>query len=141
MRTLITGLGEVVSGDIAAPLVDADSILIEDGRFSAIGRGLDTDADTVIDAKGATAFPGLIDSHVHPVFGDWTPRQRTVDFIESGLHGGITSMISAGEVHLPGRPKDIVGLKALAIVASRAYANARPAGVKMHAGAPILELG
>jgi enamidase len=141
MRTLITGLGEVVSGDIAAPLVDADSILIEDGRFVAIGRGLDEDTDTVIDAKGATAFPGLIDSHVHPVFGDWTPRQRTVDFIESGLHGGVTTMISAGEVHLPGRPKDVVGLKALAIVAQRAFTNVRPAGVKVRAGAPILEQG
>jgi enamidase len=141
MRTLITGLGEVVSGDIAAPLLDADSILIEDGRFAAIGRGLDEEADTVIDARGATAFPGLIDSHVHPVFGDWTPRQRTVDFIESGLHGGVTTMISAGEVHLPGRPKDIVGLKALAIVAQRAFTNVRPAGVKVRAGAPILELG
>ena len=141
MRTLITGLGEVVSGDIAAPLLDADSILIEDGRIAAIGRGIDEDADVVIDGKGATAFPGLIDSHVHPVFGDWTPRQRTSDFIESELHGGVTSMISAGEVHLPGRPKDIVGLKALAIVAVRAFANVRPAGVKVHAGAPILELG
>jgi enamidase len=141
MKTLITGLGEVVSGDIAEPRLDADSILIEDGRFAAIGRGLDTVADVVIDGNGATAFPGLIDSHVHPVFGDWTPRQRTVDFIESGLHGGVTTMISAGEVHLPGRPKDIVGLKALAIVAQRAFSNVRPAGVKVRAGAPILEQG
>ena len=141
MRTLITGLGEVVSGDITAPRLDADSILIEDGRFAAVGRGLGGDADVVIDANGATAFPGLIDSHVHPVFGDWTPRQRTVDFIESGLHGGVTTMISAGEVHLPGRPKDIVGLKALAIVAQRAFSNVRPAGVKVRAGAPILEQG
>ncbi len=141
MRTLVTGLSEVVTGDVAAPLADADSLLIEDGRFVAIGRGVDEDADVVIDANGATAFPGLIDSHVHPVFGDWTPRQRTSDFIESGLHGGVTTAISAGEVHLPGRPKDIVGLKALAIVAQRAYANLRPAGVKVRAGAPILELG
>jgi enamidase len=141
MKTLITGLGEVVSGDIAEPRLDADSILIEDVRFAAIGRGLDTVADVVIDGNGATAFPGLIDSHVHPVFGDWTPRQRTVDFIESGLHGGVTTMISAGEVHLPGRPKDIVGLKALAIVAQRAFSNVRPAGVKVRAGAPILEQG
>jgi enamidase len=141
MRTLVIGLSQVVSGDIAAPLLDADSLLIEDGRFTAIGRGLVEDADVVVDARGAAAFPGLIDSHVHPVFGDWTPRQRTTDFIESGLHGGVTTMISAGEVHLPGRPKDIVGLKALAIVAQRAYANLRPAGVKVRAGAPILELG
>lgn len=141
MRVLIRNIGQIVSGDIARPLLDGDSISAADGKIVAVGRGLDDDADTVIDARGSTVVPGLIDSHCHPVFGDFTPRQRTVDFIESGLHGGITSMISAGEVHLPGRPKDIVGLKALAIVASRAYANARPAGVKMHAGAPILELG
>jgi enamidase len=141
MRTLITGLGAVASGDLAAPLADADSILVEDGRIAAVGRGIDEDADIVIESRGVMAFPGLIDSHVHPVFGDWTPRQRTTDFIESELHGGVTSMISAGEVHLPGRPKDVVGLKALAIVAVRAYANVRPAGVKVHAGAPILELG
>jgi len=138
---MIRNIGQIVSGDIARPLLDGDSILAADGKILAVGRGLDDDADTVIDARGSTVVPGLIDSHCHPVFGDFTPRQRTMDFIESGLNGGITSMISAGEVHLPGRPKDIVGLKALAIVASKAYANVRPAGVKMHAGAPILELG
>ncbi len=141
MRTLIKNIGQIVSGDIARPLVDGDSLLMADGKIHSIGRGLDGEADTVIDAKGTTVIPGLIDSHCHPVFGDFTPRQRTVDFIDSGLNGGITTMISAGEVHLPGRPKDIVGLKALAIVAAKAYANLRPAGVKMHGGAPILELG
>jgi enamidase len=141
MRTLIKNIGQIVSGNIEAPLPDADSVLIADGKFHTVGRGLDADADTVIDAKGSTLIPGLIDSHCHPVFGDFTPRQRTMDFIESGLHGGLTTMISAGEVHLPGRPKDIVGLKALAIVAAKASANLRPAGVKVHGGAPILELG
>jgi enamidase len=141
MRTLIKSIGQLVSGDIERPLLDADSVLIADGKFHTVGRGLDGDADIVIDAKGSTLIPGLIDSHCHPVFGDFTPRQRTMDFIESGLNGGLTTMISAGEVHLPGRPKDIVGLKALAIVAAKAYANLRPAGVKVHGGAPILELG
>ncbi|HEY5726662.1 MAG TPA: amidohydrolase family protein, partial [Methylomirabilota bacterium] len=141
MRTLIKNIGQVVSGDIERPLLDADSVMITDGVFTAVGRGLDADADAVIDAKGSTLIPGLIDSHCHPVFGDFTPRQRTMDFIESGLHGGLTTMISAGEVHLPGRPKDVVGLKALAIVAAKASANLRPAGVKVHGGAPILELG
>lgn len=141
MKTLISNIGQIVSGDIARPLLDGDSIVAADGKIVAVGRGLDDDADTVIDARGSTVIPGLIDSHCHPVFGDFTPRQRAIDFIESGLNGGITTMISAGEVHLPGRPKDIVGLKALAIVAAKAYANARPAGVKVHAGAPILELG
>ncbi|MBI3629369.1 MAG: amidohydrolase family protein [Candidatus Rokubacteria bacterium] len=141
MRTLVRNIGQLVSGDIARPLLDADSVLIEDGVIAAVGKGLDDGADTVIDARGTTVMPGLIDSHVHPVFGDFTPRQRTVDFIESAMHGGVTTAISAGEVHLPGRPKDVVGLKALAIVAAKAYGNFRPGGVKVHAGAPILELG
>jgi enamidase len=141
LKTLIRNIGQIVSGDIAGPLLDGDSIVVDGSKIVAVGRGLDDDAETVVDARGSTVVPGLIDSHCHPVFGDFTPRQRTIDFIESGLNGGITTMISAGEVHLPGRPKDIVGLKALAIVAAKAYANQRPAGVKVHAGAPILELG
>jgi enamidase len=141
MKVVIKNIGDVVSGDITRPRLDADSLVIADGRIAAIGRGLDDDADTVIDARGTTVMPGLIDSHVHPVFGDFTPRQRTVDFIDSAMNGGVTTAISAGEAHLPGRPKDIVGLKALAIVAAKAYANFRPGGVKVHAGAPILEQG
>lgn len=145
MRTLIRNLGHIATGDITRPLADGDSILIEDGRITSVGweRAIAVDGalDQVIDAHQTTAFPGLIDSHAHPVFGDFTPRQRTIDFIESGLHGGVTTVMSAGEVHLPGRPRDVVGLKALAIVAVKSYENLRPAGVKVHAGAPILELG
>ncbi len=141
MKTLIRNIGQLLSGDIARPVLDADSILIKDGVIAGVGKRLDDDADTVIDARGTTVMPGLIDSHIHPVFGDFTPRQRAVDFIDSAMNGGVTTAISAGEVHLPGRPKDIVGLKALAIVAAKAYANFRPGGVKVHAGAPILELG
>jgi len=141
VRTLVRNIGVVVSGDVRRPVLDADSLVLRDGLIAAVGRGLDDDADTIIDARGTTVMPGLIDSHVHPVFGDFTPRQRTVDFLESGMHGGVTTAISAGEVHLPGRPKDVVGLKALAIVAAKAYASFRPGGVKVEAGAPILELG
>ncbi|HEX7345615.1 MAG TPA: amidohydrolase family protein [Candidatus Limnocylindrales bacterium] len=143
MRTLITGIGQIVSGDIQAPLIDGDSILIVDGRIDAVGQGVAAteDVDTVIDARGSTVIPGLIDSHAHPTIGDFTPRQRTIDFIESELHGGVTTVISAGEPHVPGRPKDVVGLKALAIAVAKAYAGFRPGGVKVRAGAPILEQG
>jgi enamidase len=50
-------------------------------------------------------------------------------------------MVSAGEVHMPGRPKDIVGLKAMAIFAQRAFTAFRPGGVKVLAGAPVIEHG
>jgi enamidase len=57
------------------------------------------------------------------------------------MHGGVTTMISAGEVHTPGRPKDVVGLKAMAIFAQRAFHAFRPGGVKIHGGAPVIEHG
>ena len=91
--------------------------------------------------RARRSSPGLIDSHVHPVAGDWTPRQNQLGWIDSCLHGGVTTMISAGEVHTPGRPRDIVGLKALAITAQRSFSAFRPSGVKVHAGAPVIEHG
>src|SRR3990170_2414646 len=125
-KGLIRNIGIIVSGDLERPFCDGDAVLIVDGKITAVGREKELDAagaDTIIDAMGTTLIPGLIDSHIHPVFGDFTPRQRTVDFLDSELNGGVTTMISAGEVHVPGRPRDIIGLKALAVAAARAYAN------------------
>src|SRR6266542_6102949 len=116
MPTLaITNIGALVSGDLERGLLEADTVVCKDGRISQIGSGLDVrDAEVIVDAHGTTVIPGLIDSHCHVVLGDYTPRQKTVDFLESYVHGGITSAISAGEIHAPGRPKDAAGVKALA---------------------------
>jgi enamidase len=143
-KLVIGNIGFLLSGDLDRPILDADTIVAENGRIAAIGKAKDLDtagARTVIDAKGTALAPGLIDSHVHPVFGDWTPRQSQLNWIDSFLHGGVTTMISAGEVHLPGRPRDVVGVKALAITAQRAFEAFRPGGVKVHAGAPVIEKG
>ncbi len=143
-KVVIRNIGLLLSGDIDKPILDADTIVVFDGVIVGVGRSADLDTDEpdlLIDARQTCVCPGLIDSHVHPVFGDWTPRQNQLGWIESTMNGGVTTMISAGEVHLPGRPKDIVGLKALAITAQRAFDNFRPGGVKVLAGAPIIEKG
>lgn len=143
-KLAIRNIGLILSGDIGNPILAGDSVLVENGKISAVGRAKDLDldgADTVIDAQGVTLAPGLIDSHVHPVAGDWTPRQNQIGWIDSSLHGGVTTMISAGEVHMPGRPKDVTGLKAMAIFHQRAFAAFRPGGVKVHGGAPVIEPG
>ena len=143
-KLVIRNIGLLLSGDLERPLLDGDTLVANEGKIAAIGSAKDLDltgAHVTVDAKGSAVCPGLIDSHVHPVFGDWTPRQNQFNWIESFLHGGVTTMISAGEVHLPGRPKDIVGLKALAVTAQRTFTNLRPAGVKVLAGAPVLEQG
>jgi enamidase len=143
-KLVVRNIGLLLSGAMENPILDADTIVAENGKIVAIGRAKDVDqegATTMVDANGTTVTPGLIDSHVHPVAGEWTPRQNQIGWIDSSLHGGVTTMISAGEVHMPGRPKDIVGLKAMAIFAQRSFANLRPGGVKVHAGAPVIEPG
>jgi enamidase len=141
-KLVIRNIGLLLSGDLAKPILEADTVIATDGLITAVGKEKDCDierANRVVDAKGTTVAPGLIDSHVHPVFGDWTPRQSQLGWIDSSLHGGVTTMISAGEVHLPGRPTDILGLKSLAITAQRAFSAFRPGGVKVIAGAPVAE--
>ncbi|MPY68935.1 MAG: amidohydrolase family protein [Alphaproteobacteria bacterium] len=142
-KLVVRNVGLMLSGALEAPILEADALIAEDGKIAAFGREKDLNtagADLMIDAKGTALCPGLIDSHVHPVAGDWTPRQSQMNWIDSSMHGGVTTMISAGEAHFPGRPKDPVGVVALAIAVQRSF-SAWPGKVKMHAGAPILEKG
>ncbi|KPQ05888.1 MAG: enamidase [Rhodobacteraceae bacterium HLUCCA12] len=137
-RLLIRNIGLLLTGDLNQPIMDADCLLIEDGVIAGFSAEA---ADSEIDAQGCAVMPGLIDSHAHPVFGDWTPRQNQIGWVEMNVNGAVTSFLSAGEVHLPGRPKDAEGVKALAMVAQRCFANFRPVGAKVIAGAPVPELG
>ena len=142
MDLAIINISGIVSGSIAEPHIGGDTVTVRGGLIAEIGAAGDLDTagfEHVIDANGCMLAPGLIDSHVHVVVGDYTPRQNTLGFIDSCLHGGVTSMVSAGEVHLPGRPKTAAGLKALAIVAAQSYANFRPSGVKVLGGGLILD--
>src|SRR4030081_2685744 len=143
-KLVVRNIGLLLSGALEKPILDADTIVAENGKITAIGRLKDVDtegATTIVDANGTTVAPGLIDSHVHPVAGDWTPRQNQMGWIDSYLHGGVTTMVSAGEVHTPGRPRDIVGVKAMAIFAQRIFTTFRPGGVRIHGGAPVIEHG
>ncbi|MDR7483269.1 MAG: amidohydrolase [Armatimonadota bacterium] len=142
--TAIVNIGTIVTGRLEAPFADGDAVLMVDGTIAAIGRRADLDLERavlVIDAGGATLVPGLIDSHCHVVIGDYTPRQKTVDFLESYVHGGITRVISPSEVHAPGRPRDPAGVKALALAAQRCFLHYRPGGMTVHGGSVILEPG
>lgn len=141
----LTGAGTILSGDWRQPVIEgADTVIVRDGLISAVGRGEDLRAEIeaserVVDAAGTTVAPGLIDSHCHVVLGDYTPRQKTVDFLASYVHGGITSVVSPGEIHAPGRPSSASGVKALAIAAKECFDNFRPNGMTVHAGAVVLE--
>ncbi len=89
-------------------------------------------------------MPGLIDGHVHPVFGEWTPAQDAIGWIGNYLHGGTTTMVSAGELHTPGLDytnltPDLV--TSLAEVMRATTGRVRWSGVKLHAGTVLLVPG
>ena len=140
---LIKNIGTLVTGQLESPLRQADSIFIKDGLVQTIGNGLNQAADQTIDANGITAIPGLIDSHSHPTIGEYTPAQNSLGWITNYMHGGVTALISAGELHLPGLPlpPDARTALSVAIVTKKCYDNLRPSGVKVHAGTLLLVPG
>jgi enamidase len=144
MKIALVNIGTLISGDWRAPFIDGNSLLMSNGLLKTVGSTDATEvesADLVVDVGGMTVIPGLIDSHVHITFGDYTPRQKTVGFLESYLHGGITSCVSASEIHVPGRPSDPAGIVALALAAQRCFQTFRPGGMRVHAGSVIMEPG
>ena len=144
MKTAIVNIDTIVTGDWRQPRVDGDTIVMDNGVIEVVGTASGEaviTCDVVIDADGATAVPGFIDSQVHNTFGDYTPRQKTVGFLESYVHGGTTTGISASEVHVTGRPKDPEGVKALAVAALKCFESYRPGGMRFWAGSVILEPG
>ena len=144
MRTAIVNIGTIVTGDWRQPGVDGDTIVMDNGIIEVVGTASGatvSKCDVVIDADGATAVPGFIDSQVHNTFGDYNPLQKTVGFLESYVHGGTTTGISASEVHVTGRPKDPEGVKALAVAALKCFESYRPGGMRFWAGSVILEPG
>lgn len=138
--TALVNAGAIVSGDLERPLLDADALILHDGAIAAVGssRELTGEGDVVVELAGATVVPGLFDTHLHPSLNDYTERQEASGYIARSVAGGVTSFISAGECHVPCRPGDAVGAKALAIAAHKVFSNFRPNGAKVHAGAVFL---
>ena len=69
----VVGLGGLVTGRLGDACRRVEGLQVAGGLIAALEPS--GDADLVLDAGGAVAVPGLIDSHAHVVFGDWTPRQ------------------------------------------------------------------
>ncbi|MBI4322114.1 MAG: amidohydrolase family protein [Chloroflexi bacterium] len=144
-KVALTNIATLVSGDIRRPILDANTVLIEDGKISKVGMAADIDVsgcDPVIDVNGMTLCPGLIDPHTHGVIGDWHPRHKVFGWMEGALQAGVTTALSQGEPHTQGCPTDPVGTKCLAILAAKTMQNFRPGGaMKYHGGALILRAG
>ena len=161
---LLRNIGTLLSGDLAQPILDASTVYVEDGRIAEVG-GAPRSVDIDVDVRGATLAPGLWDSHIHPYFGEYSPRQDAFGTLTRMVRSGVTSAISAGAGHQPGmylpseklpnvqatshiartgrpeRARDAVGAKALAMVMTSAWQHLRPHGLKLYAETVFAEDG
>jgi enamidase len=141
---LIHNIGEFFTGDIANPMAPVKSLLIDNGKVAALDPPSDTKADAVIDANNSAVLPGLVDGHVHPVMGEWTPTQNAIGWVGNYLHGGTTTMVSAGELHAPGLDYNNLTpelVTSLAEVTRQTTGRIRWSNVKLHAGTVLLVPG
>lgn len=138
---VVENCGAIVTGTLDRPIYGGDAILAVDGKIAAIGAraALPVPADvTVVDARGQIAIPGLIDSHIHPVIGDWTPRMSAFGWLASYVQAGVTTSLSQGSWALGGYPEDARGMVAFGITLARTFAAFRPGGMKVHGAAVSL---
>lgn len=106
-------LKDVLAADVVAGRWVRTDIRIDNGRISAVERGLAADGARVVDCAGRFAVPGMIDGHIHlrsagrigptahdPVpAGEWadaTDRAGLISRLHSYLYCGVTSIYDAG---------------------------------------------
>lgn len=143
VTTLITNVGSLVHGPASAPPIRDTTLVIEDGVIAAIGEDAPS-PDVVIDAAGLDVIPGLVDGHVHPTIGEWTPAQDAQGWVSKYVNGGTTTLVSAGELHLPGLAFDELSRRtvmSIAMMSRDVTARLRPTGAHLHAGTTMLVHG
>lgn len=78
--------------DAADGVRSGQTVLVADGRITAVGPDVAADADVVVDGAGRYLIPGLWDFHVHFTYDD-----RFTDAMGNlFLHHGITSVRDTG---------------------------------------------
>lgn len=138
MQVLLHNIGEAFTGIFEQPAAELDAIVIDDGVISSFDGQAADQPDLRIDCKGMTVAPGLVDTHVHPTLGDYGTKQQSVGYLQQMVHGAVTRVMSAGEVHVAGRT-DAESAFAIAHAAFVSYRNYRPLGMKVHGGAMLFE--
>lgn len=136
---LIENIGTVVSGDLAEPILNAESLFIVDGVIKETNTR--PKGDMRIDAAGCSVLPGLIDAHHHPYFGDFHPVVNAVGYTDRYMESGVTGLVSCGPYALPGHPLGPQSGVALGILSAQSFAKVRPSGIKVYGECMIVEPG
>ena len=78
--------------DPVSKTVTLTDLLVENGRVALLERGLETEADRIIDASGLVVSPGLVDMHVHLRDPGYTYKEDIRTGTAAAARGGVTSL-------------------------------------------------
>ena len=84
---------------VSRELRDGLTVVVSDGRIQSVSESpVDIDGATVIDCKGRTLLPGLIDAHVHIVANsvDLSAGKQWLSFVHAQAHHIIEGMLARG---------------------------------------------
>ncbi len=85
----------IKNGRVVHPVTGAvllQDLLIEDGRIALLERGIDVQADQVLDTAGLVTCPGLVDMHVHLRDPGPTYKEDILTGTAAAARGGVTSL-------------------------------------------------
>ena len=85
----------IQNGRVVHPVTGAvllQDLLCEQGKISLLERGLQAQADQVIDAAGLVVCPGLVDMHVHLRDPGLTYKEDILTGTAAAARGGVTSL-------------------------------------------------
>ncbi len=85
----------IQNGRVVHPVTGAvllQDLLLEDGQIALMERGIDVQADQVINASGLVVSPGLVDMHVHLRDPGLTYKEDILTGSAAAARGGVTSL-------------------------------------------------
>jgi len=112
--TLITGIGELVTGDVERPIVPDAALVIDGERIAWVGEAAAApDADTRVEVAGRAVIPGFVDSHTHLVFAgdrgdEFAARMSGRPYTAGGIRRTVAATRSASEAELLANARRLV---------------------------------
>ena len=68
-------------------------VLVEDGKITLIGKDLNVEADTIVDAKDKYVLPGLIEVHGHMREPGLSHKGTVKTETQAAVAGGVTMIL------------------------------------------------
>lgn len=111
IATLVTNNPNIGEGLLG--LLHNATVVIEDGKISAVGESSQSGVDQEIDCTGKTLLPGFVDSHTHLIFGgdraqEFSARSKGEKYSAGGIATTVEATRQASDSSLHGNAQRLL---------------------------------